>query len=195
MSTAVGMRKISGENLRHLITKCKRQNRQAQEKIYKIFSPKFFSLCLKYSADYEQAKDNLQDGFIKIFQNIDQFKGQGSFEGWMTRIIINTALSSRERLIFLSIDEEYVEDEDIEDEVEVDEKILSREFLLKVIEDLPNRYRIVFNLYYVEELSHKEISAMLGISESTSKSTLSRARVRLKERIEAAQNYKNGTKP
>ena len=189
------MRKISGENLENLIFQCKRQNRQAQEKIYKVFSPRFFSLCLKYSQGYEQAKDNLQEGFLKIFQNIDRFQGKGSFEGWMTRIIINTALNSRERIIFLSIDEKYLEDEDMEEEVEVDEEILSHGFLCQIIEDLPDRYRIVFNLFYVEEFSHKEISKLLNISEGTSKSTLSRARSRLKERIEAAEKYKNGTKP
>ena len=189
------MRKISGEDLYSLIFQCKRQNRSAQEKIYNLFSPRFFTLCLKYSASYEQAKDNLQDGFIKIFENIDQFTDKGSFEGWMTRIIINTALKSRERIIFLSIDEKYVEKENIEEEVEVDEAVLSHEFLSQVIEDLPDRYRIIFNLYYIEELSHKEISMLLKISEGTSKSTLSRARNRLRATIEAAQKLKNGTKP
>ena len=189
------MRKISGENLNDLVLQCKRQNRHAQERLYKIFSPRFFTLCLKYSASYEQAKDNLQDGFIKIFQNIDQFKAKGSFEGWMTRIIINTALNSRERMIFLSVDERHLEEEDRGEEVEVDEEILSREFLSEIIENLPDRYKIVFSLYYVEELSHKEISTLLNISEGTSKSTLSRARNKLKERIEAAQKWNNGTKP
>lgn len=177
-----------------MVLQCKCQNRHAQEKLYKIFSPKFFTLCLKYSTSYEQAKDNLQDGFIKIFQNIHQFKGKGSFEGWMTRLIINNALNSRERMVFISVDEKYLEQEDMEEEVEMEE-ILSREFLSEIIENLPDRYRIVFNLYYIEKLSHKEISALLNVSEGTSKSTLSRARIHLKKRIEAAQKRNKGTKP
>ena len=189
------MEKISGENLNSLLLQCKRQNRNAQEKLYKIFSPKFFTLCLRYSVSYEQAKDNLHDGFIKIFQNIDQFKGKGSFEGWMTRTIINTALSSRERIIFHSINERNAEEADVEEEMDVDEEFLSREYLSQIIENLPERFRIVFNLYYLEELSHKEISKLLNISEGTSKSTLSRARTKLKEIIEAGQKCKNRTKP
>ena len=187
------MGKISGENLERLVLQCKRQNRLAQEKLYKIYSPRFFTLCLKYSVGYEQAQDNLHDGFVKIFQNIDQFKGKGSFEGWMTRIIINTALNSRGRIIFQSIDQSYAEEESLEEEVEVDEEILSHQFLSQIIESLPDRYRIVFNLYYIEELSHKEISKLLNVSEGTSKSILSRARTKLKEIIEAVQKCKKGT--
>lgn len=173
--------------LNKLIAQCKQQDRKAQEKIYRKYSGKFFTLCLKYSGNYEQAKDNLQDGFIKIFQNISQYKGKGSFEGWMTRVIINTALKKhQDKSIFLTINEDYLE----EPEVEVDEEILTEKFLIQIVQELPERYRLVFNLYTMEGLSHKEISALLNISVGTSKSNLSRARIKLKERIEFARSSK-----
>ena len=169
-------------SLQNLIESCKQQDRKAQERLYQIYAGKFFALCLKYSNNYEQAKDNLQDGFIKIFERIDQFKGNGSFEGWMTRIIINTSLKSyQNRTIFLSVKEEEIADPD----VEIDIEDLSIDFLTRIIQELPDRYRLVFNLYAVEGFSHKEIADFLKISEGTSKSNLSRARLKLKEKIEA----------
>ena len=169
-------------SLKKLIAQCRRQDRKAQEKLYRTYSGKFFTLCLKYSANYEQAKDNLQDGFIKIFQNISQYKGKGSFEGWMTRIIINTALKKyQDKSVFLSINEDYLQ----EPETEVDEEELSIDFLIQIVQELPERYRLVFNLYTSEGFSHKEISEMLNISIGTSKSNLARARLKLKERIES----------
>ena len=174
-------------SLKKLIAQCRQQDRKAQEKLYRTYSGKFFILCLKYSADYEQAKDNLQDGFIKIFQNISQFKGKGSFEGWMTRIIINTALKKyQDKSVFLSINEDYLE----EPEIEVDEEELSIDFLIQIVQELPERYRLVFNLYTMEGFSHKEISEMLKISVGTSKSNLARARLKLKERIELHRDCK-----
>lgn len=171
--------------IKELIVQCKKQDRKAQERLYHIYSPKFFTLCLKYSDGYEQAKDNLQDGFIKIFQNISQYKGTGSFEGWMTRVIINTALKKYKKnpSVFLTINEEMVE----EPEVEVEEETLSVDFLIKIIQELPERYRLVFNLYSMDGFSHKEIAGMLNISEGTSKSNLARARLKLKEKIEFHQ--------
>jgi len=168
--------------LQKLIEDCKKQDRKAQERLYHNYSGKFFTLCLKYSSNYEQAKDNLQDGFIKIFENIGQYKGKGSFEGWMTRVIINTSLKGyHNRTIFLTIKEEEIANPDIEIELED----LSVDFLIQIIQELPERYRLVFNLYAMEGFSHKEIAQMLKISEGTSKSNLSRARLKLKERIES----------
>lgn len=173
--------------LNKLVAKCKQQDRKAQEKLYHLFSAKFFTLCLKYSGSYEEAKDTLQDGFIKIFQNISQFRGTGSFEGWMTRIIINTALKKyQDPSIFLTINEEITEDP----EVEVEEEILSVDFLVRIIQELPDRYRLVFNLYVNDGFTHKEIAKMLNISVGTSKSNLARARLKLKEKIEAHQQSK-----
>lgn len=168
--------------LQTLIKDCKKQDRKAQERLYHIYAGKFFTLCLKYSSNYEQAKDNLQDGFIKIFENIGQFKGRGSFEGWMTRIIINTSLKEYQNgTIFLSIKDEEIANPDVEIELED----LSLDFLKQIIQELPERYRLVFNLYVMEGFSHKDIAILLNIAEGTSKSNLSRARLKLKERIEA----------
>lgn len=151
-----------------------------------MFSGKFFSLCLKYSSNYEQAKDNLQEGFINIFENISQYNGKGSFEGWMTRIIINTSLREYQNIIVFS---EYQENlsphsDEAEVEVDVDKEAIPRDFLIKIIDELPERYGLVFNLYVFEEFSHQEIAEMLRISVGTSKSNLARARQKLKEEIE-----------
>ncbi|MCM4161546.1 RNA polymerase sigma factor [Antarcticibacterium flavum] len=174
--------------LKKLIAQCKKQDRKAQEELYNTYAGKFFTLCLKYSTDYEQARDTLQDGFIKIFQNIDQFNGRGTFEGWMTRIIINTAIKKYEKKDFhLTIYEEQLEDP----EVEIDDEIVSSDFLMQIIRELPERYRLVFNLYSMDGFTHKEIAKLLNITEGTSKSNLARARLKLKEQIEAHQQRKS----
>lgn len=170
-------------SLKELLAGCKQQDRKSQEKLYHEFSGKFFTLCLKYSTDYEQAKDNLQEGFIKIFTNISQYKGKGTFEGWMTRIMINTALKGyhKNASTLLSINEEILE----EPEVEIEENELPVDFLIQIIQELPERYRLVFNLYVMDGYSHQEIADLLNISVGTSKSNLARARIKLKEKIES----------
>ena len=169
-------------SLKKLIQNCKKQDLKAQEELYRMYSGKFFALCLKYSGSYEEAQDLLQDGFLKIFLNIEQYSGKGSFEGWMTRIFINTALKkAKKQHLFLALAEDYPE----EVEVELDENLLSLEFLIKIIQELPSAYRHVFNLYVMDGYSHKEISEMLQISEGTSKSNLARARQKLKESIQS----------
>lgn len=168
-------------SLKQLVAQCKQQDRKAQERLYHQFSGKFFTLCLKYSSSYEQAKDNLQEGFLKIFENISQFRGKGTFEGWMTRIIINTSLKEyQKKPVFLSVKEEITE----EPEVEIEDEELSVDFLIQIIQELPDRYRLVFNLYAMDGYTHKEISELLNISIGTSKSNLARARLKLKEKIE-----------
>lgn len=176
-------------SLEDLITGCKKQDRQAQEELYHRYAGKFFSICLKYSNNYEQAKDNLQEAFIKIFENIEQFRGQGSFEGWMTRIMINTALKQYKKnaSVFLSIREDIAD----EPEVEVEESEFSTMELIKMIQELPERYRLVFNLFVMEDHSHQEIAEILNISVGTSKSNLARARMKLKEIIELRRAQSN----
>ena len=172
-------------SLEKLISNCKKQDIKAQEELYRLYSGKLFGLCLKYSANYQQAEDNLQDGFITIFKKIEQYKDSGSFEGWMKRIVINTALQKYRKEKYLEI----INEGQLEDiEVEIYEEELSADFLLKTIQELPERYRQVFNLYAMDGYSHKEISEFLKISVGTSKSNLARARSILKERIENHQN-------
>lgn len=169
--------------LEQLISDCKKNDAKAQEQLYKLFSAKFFGVCLKYSANYAEAEDNLQDGFIIIFKKIDQYNFKGSFEGWAKRIMINNALQKyRTGVRFLEIVNEDIQEEET---LEIDNDNISLEFLMSIIQDLPDRYRLVFNLYVLDGYSHKEISEMLEITTGTTKSNLARARTILKEKIDS----------
>ncbi len=170
--------------LDQLIKKCKKKNAAAQEQLYRLYSSKLFSICLKYSTDYSSAEDTLQDAFITIFDKITQYKNKGSFEGWMKRITINTALQKyRKQKVFDIVNEEQIE----EVEVEIENEEVSLDYLLSIIQQLPDRYRLVFNLYVLDGYAHKEIAEMLSISVGTSKSNLARARNILKTKIETNQ--------
>lgn len=140
-----------------------------------------FAVCLKYSRNYAEAEDNLQDGFLIIFNKIGQFNFKGSFEGWMKRIMINNVLQQYRGISFLDAINQDVAD-DVE--IEVDDDDLPMDFLMKIIQELPDRYRLVFSLYVLDDYSHKEISDMLGITTGTSKSNLARARAILQQKIE-----------
>lgn len=174
-------------SLKQLIHKCKRNDIKAQSEIYHLFAGKMFALCLKYSKNKQEAEDNLQDAFITIFDKIYQFKFKGSFEGWMKRIVINIALQTYRQKSVLNLIENNLPDEV---ELEVNDDEISLDFLLKIIQELPERYRMVFNLYVLDGYSHKEISNLLGIAEGTSKSNLSRARLILKGKVELSQQQK-----
>lgn len=173
--------------LQELIEKCKQQNANAQSTLYKRYSGVLFGICLKYSPNRAEAEDNLQDAFITIFSRIEQYKGKGSFEGWIKRITVNTALQKyRKKKVFDISNEAQIEDA----EVEVEQNNVPLDFLLKIIQELPDRYRLVFNLYVLDGYSHKEIAEMLGISDGTSKSNLARARMILKIKV-VDYNVKN----
>ncbi len=175
--------------IKNLIQNCKKQDRKAQEQLYRIYASKLFGVCLKYSDNYQQAEDNLQDGFLTIFEKITQFRDQGSFEGWMKRILINTCLQKyRQQKVYEITNEDNLEQEE---EVELETEELSIDFLLECVQGLPSRYRQVFNLYVMDDYSHKEIAEFLNISEGTSKSNLARARKALKDKIEKNQNTQN----
>ena len=171
-----------------LILQCKKQNAKAQGELYKRYSSTLFSICLKYSPNYAEAEDSLQDAFLTIFKKIEQFKDKGSFEGWMKRITVNTVLQKyRKQRVFDIVKEEHLED----GEEEIEDTNIPLDFLLKIIQELPHRYRLVFTMYVMDGYSHKEIAEMLGISDGTSKSNLARARGILKTKIE---NYNTATK-
>jgi len=175
-------------SLKQLINDCKQHDRKAQSEIYQLFAGKLFGLCLKYSRNYQEAQDNLHNGFLTIFNKIEQYNFKGSFEGWLKRIIINTALQTyREKNVLNLVSEEIPEEVD----VEIDDENVSLDFLLELIQGLPTRYRMVFNLYVLDGYSHKEVASMLSISEGTSKSNLSRAKVILRDKIELYQSKKN----
>tara|TARA_R110002050_G_scaffold77636_5_gene165659 strand:- start:10345 stop:10890 length:546 start_codon:yes stop_codon:yes gene_type:complete len=169
-------------SLDKLIKNCIKQDALAQSQLYKQFASKLFSVCLKYSKNYAQAEDNLHDAFITIFSKIEQYNNKGSFEGWLKRIAINTSLQRyREDVGVYDITNEG----NIEDvSVDINEDDVSIDYLLKIIQELPDRYRLVFNLYVLDGYSHVEISELINISTGTSKSNLARARLILKDKIE-----------
>ncbi|WP_031426557.1 RNA polymerase sigma factor [Flavimarina sp. Hel_I_48] len=174
-------------SLDQLIKDCKKEKASAREELYRRYASMLYSVSIKYSRNREEAEDNLQDAFITVFTKIGQYTFKGSFDGWLKRIVINTALQCyRQQPVFDIVNEGQIP----EVEVEIDDEQLPLPFLLKIIQDLPDRYRLVFNLYALDGFSHKEVAEMLKISENTSKSNLSRARLILKEKIEAyyAQN-------
>lgn len=170
--------------IKKLIDGCLEGNRRDQELLYRRHASKLYAVCLQYSGNDEEASDILQEGFIKIFENLDRYKYQGSFEGWMRRIIVNTALEKfRSRNNLYRVDDI---DQITEPEAEPDNEDyagLGANDLLGIIRELPPKYRIIFNLFAIEGYSHKEISKMVNISEGTSKSNLSRARTILQRRV------------
>ena len=158
----------------------------AQAKLYSLFADKLFNVCLKYSRTPEDAQDTLQDSFMVIFKDIKKFKHKGSFEGWAKIVTVNVALQKFRKKSIIKFDD--IEESKIPDEkvyVDVEEKEISLNFLLSLINKLPPQYQLIFNLYVLDKYTHKEISEILDISVGTSKSNLSRARKLLKKEIDA----------
>ncbi|MGJ8738389.1 RNA polymerase sigma factor [Zobellia laminariae] len=172
--------------LEELINNCKKGNRQAQEQLYRDYSRTLFGICLKYSRNRTEAEDNLHDSFMVIYKKVDQFKFKGSFEGWLKRITVNTVLQKYRKEEPLSLVTENTEE--VEPEVEGDYESISLDAILKHIQELPDKYRLTFNLYVLDGYTHKEISELLGTSQGTSKSNLARARKLLREKIEITKN-------
>ena len=171
------------DSLEKTIKLCQDKNRKAQEEIYLQFSPVLFSICLRYAENYEDAQDVFQEGFIIIFNKINQFKFQGSFEGWLKRIMVNLSIErvkKKNHVSFEDYQDHIQTPQDDEDDIELE---YNYEQLLTTVQDLPTQYRQVFNLYVFEEFSHQEISELLQISVGTSKSNLSRARNLLKQKL------------
>lgn len=167
-------------DLEQIIDKCKKGDNKAAEKIYKLFSARMFAICVRFSKDRSEAEDILQDGFIKIFDSIEQYTGKGSFEGWIKRIFVNMCLAKYRQKQLVQLVEELpdTEDTDIDDGISIPADVLQR-----FVEELPERYRMVFNLYVMDDMPHKEIAAALGIMEGTSKSNLARAKEILKRKV------------
>jgi RNA polymerase sigma factor (sigma-70 family) len=163
-----------------LIKGCLQRDRNAQKLLYDTYSSKMYGLCYRYVKDVMEAEDILVTAFMKVFDKIAQFKGEGSFEGWIRRIVVNEALTylRRHRSMYLETE---LEQADREPDYNSLSDHLEAEDLLKMIQELPTGYRIVFNLYAIDGYSHKEIAEQLGISENTSKSQLSRARTYLQK--------------
>jgi len=172
--------------IKKIINGCLAGNRRDQELLYRRHAAKLYAVCLQYSGNNEEARDILQDGFIKIFENLVHYKHEGSFEGWMRRITVNTALEKfrSSHNLYRVDDIDMIPEPDAEPDNE-DYAGLEAADLLDMIRELTPKYRMVFNLYAIEGYSHKEISKMANISEGTSKSNLSRARAILQRRVES----------
>lgn len=173
-------------NPEKLIKGCMRQSPKAQEELYMLYKDVLFVLCLKYCRNEAEAEDNLHNAFIEIFTNIKSYKGKGSFEGWMKRITINKAIDAYKKAIQLvPVKDDIPWNTDVT-ESEMDVPV---DYILQLVQQLPDQYRMVFSLYELDDYSHREIAEMLSITESTSKSNLSRAKAILKDKIKDRQSY------
>jgi RNA polymerase sigma factor (sigma-70 family) len=165
-----------------LVAGCRRHDKNAQKWLFETYSSRMYSICYRYVHHTMEAEDILVTGFTKVFEKIDQFKGEGSLEGWIRRIMINEALTflRKNKSVYLETD---LEQADREPDYQQLENQLEAEDLMAMIGELPSGYKIVFNLYAIDGYSHKEIAEQLGISENTSKSQLSRARAHLQKML------------
>lgn len=187
--------KLTAENEKEIIRGCCAGNIISQKTLYKCLSAKMFAVCLRYAHDYHTAEDILQDGFIKVFKNIEKYRGDGSFEGWVRRIFVNTSIEYYRKKINMYSTTEIESDAIKTYDGDVIDQLQAAE-LVQLISELSPGYRMVFNMYAIEGYSHQEIADTLGISEGTSKSQLSRARLILQEKIEKIQRVtqiKSGT--
>ena len=176
-------------NESQIIAACKKNDRRAQKALYESFAPKMMAVCLRYSKDYETAKDLLHDGFIQVFQKIGSYKGEGSFEGWLRRVFVNLSLENyRQEQRKIAVYSDYSMNEaemydSPEDEI-LDIGDIPRDTILKIIQEMPDGYRNVFNMVIFEDMPHKEIAEQLGITEGSSRSQFFRAKEFLQKKIE-----------
>jgi RNA polymerase sigma-70 factor (ECF subfamily) len=171
-----------------LVIECVKGNIRAQRELFDKYAQKMLGVCMRYTKNTEQAEDILQDGFIKVFNKLKDFKNEGSLEGWVRRVMVNTALDQIRKngklLGDINIDDVGYK---IENNAFTLEKMMAED-LMKLVQSMPEGYKVVFNMFAIEGYSHGEIAKTLGISENTSKSQYSRARTYLKERLEKAQS-------
>ena len=173
---------LNNHTEKELIALCLKGDAVSCKALFQIYSGKMLALCYRFARDKSEAEDILQEGFIRIFGKLNLYTGEGSFEAWMRRVMINTALKYKQKYVakygYSEIDNVHVYDPtpDIIDE-------LAEEEILNLIQELPSGYKAVFNLYVIEGYSHKEIAEMLGVGESTSRSQLVKARALLKDKL------------
>jgi len=173
-----------------LIKECSRGNAKAQRALFDKFAPKMLAVCMRYLRNIDEAEDALQDGFVKVFQKIPEFKMEGSLEGWIRRIMVNNSLDAirRNKKQLLEDDVDSVQHKVSFTDFQFDDMDL--QYLMKIIQSLPDGYRVVFNMFAIEGYSHKEIAETLGVSENTSKSQYSRARALLRDKLEQVKNVR-----
>lgn len=179
-------------NNNDIIAGCVKKDRNAQKSLYEKYAAKMFGFCLRYSNSRADAQDLLQDGFIKVFDSIATLKEASQLEGWMSRIFINLAMSKFRKSSRGPVMVEVMDVLDDSEEVSIDDEPMEVNAVLNCLMALPEKYRVVLNLYAIDKLSHKEISETVGISIANSKSLLFRARVMLKELVEQQRNKETG---
>jgi RNA polymerase sigma-70 factor (ECF subfamily) len=171
-----------------LIESCIEGDRAAQKVLYERLAPRMFPVCIRYIGDREAAEDVLQDGFVTLFTRLDSYKGEGSFEGWARKIFVTTALMELRRKDALKMSDELDVVRGMKSETVSQLQSIGYKDLMNLITQLPPGFRTVFNLYAVEGFTHKDIGEMLGISETTSRTQLSRARAWLQNKIKEIEN-------
>ena len=176
--------KLEQRELERIVEGCKAQNRSSQQKIYELLYSKMLPVCYRYARSTDEAKDMLQDGFIKVFEKIEQYNAGGSFEGWVRRIIVNTAIDTyrkNKKEVFIDDESRIKDDTDWEDvESESEYAGLSINDIVEAMQSLSPAYQAVFNLYVMEGYTHQEIADELEINIGTSKSNLAKAKTNMK---------------
>ena len=178
------MSKVSNQIISEsdLLEGCRKGDRKMQQELYNRFASKMYGVCLRYASNSEEAEDILQEGFIKIFNKINSYRGEGSFEGWIRRIFVNTAIEHFRKKTYLQPITE-TEENTVEGKYLSVLDNLAEKDIVQLIQQLSPGYRTVFNMYVVEGYTHKQIAELLGISEGTSKSQLSRAKLILQDLV------------
>lgn len=174
---------------KQLIKACINNDSKAQRLLYEKYDARFFAVCKRYFTDIQQAEDALVKGFLKIFQNLENYSFEGSFEGWMRRIMINECLMElrKNKIFHLNVDDY---SSSISSNQEASQQI-EEDNVMKLLDYLPEGCRLVFTLYVIEGYKHKEIAESLGITEGTSKSQLNLAKTKLKEMLSKNENIKS----
>ncbi len=177
------------DSIRKVVESCIKGDRLSQQIFYKAFYGEMLVVCMRYSKNKEEALDILQDGFVKVFQKLKYFQYKGSLEGWIRRIMVNTAIDNirKRKDIFTKTDEELELDSFTDDSIDEKEleklKIMKAEVIIKLIQNLSPAYRTVFNLFVIENMTHAEIAEHLNINIGTSKSNLAKAKIKLREMV------------
>ncbi len=172
---------ITEQTLNRIWEGCLKQDRKQQEMLYKVLAPRMLAACNRYAQDRDEAQDIMQEGFIKVFGSMHKYRGEGSLEGWIRRIMVHTAISRFRKQKPVVLTDELPEGVTIH--MSYNESGMEEKELLNMIAELPDTYRNVFNLYAIEGYSHQEIGEALGISELVSRTTLHRARGVLKNKL------------
>lgn len=162
---------------------CLSNDRKCQEQLYRLLAPRMLAVCMRYATDKDEAQDILQEGFIKMFRNMKNYRGEGSLEGWIRRIMVHCAISRYRKLKPMVLVEDFSAETEMPMSKSYNDNGLEAKDLMKLIQKLPKTYRSVFNMYAIEGYSHQEIGSSLGMSELLSRTTLYRARAILKEMI------------